>query len=124
MGRRNLAFDLVVTNILLEGCMPSDLDWCPIHSQMLGRAMVTCKIIEGIPNVLIVGLGNVTNSIEPQFMAEGLTANIPSERFLLEIQSISCKFSIQPFAKMLPICSVLPAERKDWRSGALLVSHF
>ena len=61
---------------------------------MLGSATVANEILEGISNVLIIGFGNVTNSIESQFVTEDLAANVPSEGFLLEMQSISCKFGI------------------------------
>ena len=46
---------------------------------MLRGTMVTCKILEGIHNALIIGFGDVMNSTESQLMAENLAANVPSE---------------------------------------------
>ena len=69
----------MVSQELLEGCMSSNLRGRTIHSWVLRGATIMCEILEGIANVFIISLRDVTNSIESRFTAEDLAANTPSE---------------------------------------------
>ena len=70
---------MVVSKKLLEGCVSSNLDRCSVHCQVLRSTKIRHEILECITNTFIIGLGNVTNSIESQFVAEDLAANISCE---------------------------------------------
>ena len=85
----DLAFDLMVSEKLFEGSVSSNLRRCPVHSQMLWGSAITCEILQCIASAFIVGLGNMTNGIKPQSVAENLTTNVACERFLLETEGVS-----------------------------------
>ena len=62
--RGDLTFDLVVSKELLEGCVPSNLDWGSIHGWVFRCATIGNKVFESITNVFIIRFWNVANNIK------------------------------------------------------------